>query len=58
MRTLLERKNVDPNTTDENGRTPLSWASQSGNEGVVKILLERAGVDPNMASRGGLTPLS
>ncbi|RPA92263.1 ankyrin, partial [Choiromyces venosus 120613-1] len=55
---LLERKDVNPDTADTKGRTPLSWAADKGYPGVVKILLERKGVNPDTADSGGWTPLA
>jgi len=55
---LLQQGNVNPDSSDENGRTPLSYAAQSGYEGVVKLLLERGGVDPDSLDEDGRTPLS
>jgi len=54
---LLERNGVDPNKPDLVGRTPLSWASSSGHEVIVRMLLERNGVDPNKLDSAGRTPL-
>src|SRR3990167_3387165 len=47
---------VDPNITDEDGRTPLYWASLYGHLEVVKLLLS-VGADPNIADKYGDTPL-
>lgn len=38
------------------GRTPLTWAAASGNEGVVRLLLDR-GSNPNSATKESFTPL-
>ena len=46
MTLLLERNDVDINQWDCFGRTPLSWASESGHEGVVRMLQER-NADPD-----------
>jgi ankyrin repeat protein len=51
MRLLMEKA---PDTRDSNGRTPLSYAAERGNEVVVKLLLN-CDVDPNS---DGWTPLS
>ncbi|KAN0079531.1 hypothetical protein V8E54_004745 [Elaphomyces granulatus] len=34
-------KNADVESTDERGRTPLSWAAEKGHEAVVKLLLDK-----------------
>ena len=56
---LLLEKEVDPDFKDENGRTPLSWAAESGHEVMVKLLLEK-GVKPTrrtkMLGRRSLVP--
>ena len=55
---LLERNNVNPDTTDEDGRTPLSWAAGGGHKKIVRILFERDDVNPHSADKSGRTPLS
>ena len=56
---LFKRKVVDVNTTDEDGRTPLSWASENGYTTAVKLLLDSSNVDLNSRDNHyGLTPLS
>ena len=51
--------NVDMDSKDSDGRTPLSWAAAKGHEAVVKLLLDKEGVDPNSKDvRYGRTPLS
>ena len=42
--------------TTVDGRTPLMWAAERGNEGVIKMLLDRGGADPDRAV-SGWTPL-
>ena len=37
---LLERGDVNPNTADHRGETPLSGAACFGHERIVKMLLE------------------
>jgi len=58
MSVLFGRKYVNLNRQDNWGQTPLSWASQSGNDVVVKLLLERGDVSPNRPDANGQTPLS
>ena len=41
VKLLVERNDVDADSKDENGRTPLSWAGAGGHEAVVKLLAER-----------------
>jgi ankyrin repeat protein len=40
------------------GRTPLSWAAEKGNNGVVGLLLQKDGIDLNSKDNDGRTPLS
>jgi hypothetical protein len=50
---------VDVDSKDPNyGRTPLSWAAESGHEEVVKLLIQTGKVDANSEdSEYGQTPL-
>ena len=50
---LLERGDVNPDLSDNIGPTPLSHASESGHEGVVRILLEREEVNPDSQDHSG-----
>jgi len=54
---LFSSRYVNPDSSSESGRTPLSWAAENGHEGVVKLLLAREDVSPNSISKSGLTPL-
>ena len=58
MKMLLERGDVNPDSQDESGRTPLSHAAGFGNESVVNILLERGDSNPDLSDEDGRTPLS
>ena len=60
MGVLLERDDVNPNQEDTKYRqTPLSWATEKGHEGVVRMLLEREDVNPDQPdTHYGKTPLS
>ena len=56
MKALLEWDDVNPNTPDEGGRTPLSLAGENANEGILRMLLKRSDVYPALADRLGQTP--
>ena len=58
MKILLERNDVDPNTASEDGKTPLSWAVQNGNEEMVKMLLKRNDLNLDTTDNSGRTPAS
>jgi len=47
---------VDPNVVNDDGYTPLLWASWNGHEACVAALIT-AGADPNVADNRGNTPL-
>ena len=46
MKLLLARDDVDPDTPDVCGQTPLHEATHNGHEGVVKLLLGQDGASP------------
>ncbi|KFX88524.1 hypothetical protein V490_07578 [Pseudogymnoascus sp. VKM F-3557] len=54
----LLRKGHNPDSKDDTGRTPLSWAALCGHMGVVGILLATPGVDINSKNIEDNTPLS
>ena len=53
-RTLLEIRD-DPYAPDEDGRTPLSYAAESGHAFIARMLLE-AEADPDAPDEDGRTP--
>jgi ankyrin repeat protein len=61
---LVDREIVNPNTTDELGRSPLFYGAMGKIEdedeptGVVDTLLQRNGIDVNQRDFTGSTPLS
>ncbi|KAM0425053.1 hypothetical protein ACHAPT_009612 [Fusarium lateritium] len=57
VNTLLQRPH-SVNVKDSDGRTPLSYAAQTGNEAVVEMLLAANGVYPDSSDSMGQTPLS
>ncbi|KAF2189350.1 ankyrin, partial [Zopfia rhizophila CBS 207.26] len=54
---LLSRRH-EPDLTDSDGRTPLSYAAEHGYGAVVKLLLDTGKVNADSTSDLGLTPLS
>lgn len=54
LQTLLKEEDV--NRTLDGGRTPLHYASDSGDVDTVKFLLGR-GADVNLKDKHGITPL-
>ncbi|RFN46273.1 ankyrin repeat-containing protein [Fusarium flagelliforme] len=52
-----ESFNPEVNERDEQGRTPLSYAAETGNEGILRLLLEH-GADPALEDKQDQIPLS
>lgn len=40
MALLVKRNDIDVDSIDDNGRTPLSWAAANGHEKIVRLLSE------------------
>jgi len=55
LKLLLERGKVNPESRDNNNRTPLYWAVWSGERGIVKLLLELDEVNPESRAGDGET---
>ena len=55
---LLGRGEINPDKSDNRGRTPLSHAAGNGHSGVVEILLGRGETNPDRPDNDGQTPLS
>ena len=49
---------IQADSRDSNGRSPLSYAAESGQEAVVKLLAERDDVEMNSRDKYGRSPLS
>ncbi|KAH8728467.1 ankyrin repeat-containing domain protein [Phaeosphaeriaceae sp. PMI808] len=58
VKQLPANDRVDPDSEDQFGRTPLSWAVGRGQAPVVKQLLANDRVDPDSKDQSGRTPLS
>ncbi|KAI9774235.1 MAG: hypothetical protein M1839_001737 [Geoglossum umbratile] len=58
MRLLLERGDVEADSKDESGRTPLGWAAAQGHKAVVRLLLQSSNVKADSKDESGRTPLS
>jgi len=58
VKLLLAKADIDPDSMDNYGRTPLSLAAWYGHEEAVKLLLAKADVDSNSKDNYGRTPLS
>jgi len=57
VRSLLENSPQLARIPDENGMTPLHWASISGRRDIAELLIKK-GADINAKDKWGLTPLS
>ena len=54
---LLERDEVNPDKSDNDGQTPLCCAARDGQAEVVKVLLGRDDVDHHKPDGYGQAPL-
>ena len=57
VKLLLAAEGIDVNQADNDGWTPLYWASGNGHVEVVKLLLAAPGIDVNKGANSGRTPL-
>jgi ankyrin repeat protein len=55
---FLARTNVNVDSKDKDGRTPLSFAAEQGNAYTVRLLLARDDVDADLQDEAGRTPFS
>ena len=58
VKQLLARDDVDPNSKDNSGQTPLLLAARKGNKSIVSLLLIRDNVNLNSKNKDGQIPLS
>jgi hypothetical protein len=55
---LLQQEGVDADSKNKDGRTPLSFAAEKGNQSVVEMLLQRKDVNVDSKDNDNRTPLS
>jgi len=58
VKLLVESPDIDPNSPDINGLTPLSYAANWGREDLVEWFLEHSDINPNSLDGSVRTPLS
>jgi ankyrin repeat protein len=58
VKQLLDTGKVEVDSKDKNGRTPLSWAADYGQEATVKQLLDTGKVEVDSRDNNGRSPLS
>ena len=58
VKILVTRDNVEVNTKDDHGRSPLSYAAEHVNQAVVKILVAQDDVEVDTRYEAGCTLLS
>jgi len=58
VRLLLDTDKINLDARDNDGQTPVSWATRNGHEAIVKLLLATERVDVNTEDNHGWTPLS
>ncbi|CAI7628498.1 unnamed protein product [Penicillium palitans] len=57
MKQLLALQEVDPDSRDNEGRTPLSWAAEVSQAQAVELLLSTKKVDVKSRDNGNWTPV-
>ena len=57
MQMLLADGRVDPDSVDNNDRSPLSYAAEDGCAAKVEVLLATKKVNVNLRDKEGRTPL-
>jgi ankyrin repeat protein len=57
VKLLLHTGNVDADSKNNDGQTPLSWAARNGHEAIIKLLLNTGNVNADSKDNDGRTPL-
>jgi hypothetical protein len=55
---LFLEHGIDPEVKDNHGRTPMSWAAETGHGSVIKLLLKTGKVNADSKDKNKRTPLS
>jgi len=58
IKLLLAEPDVDINSEDQKGDTPLSLTALSEHKTVIKLLLAQSDVETDSKNKSGQTPLS
>ena len=58
IRLLTSRKDAHPKKTDNNGKTPLIGAAESGNNAMIEILLQQDDIILDVSDNDGRTAVS
>jgi ankyrin repeat protein len=58
VKLLLDRDDVEADSKDNHGQTPLLWAAEQGQDVVVRRLVDRDDVIADSKDEEGWTPLS
>lgn len=58
VKLLMDHDNVEVNSKDQDGRTPLSCAAEDGNKTVVQTLMNQGKVEVNSKDEDDNTPLA
>ncbi|PIG80349.1 ankyrin repeat-containing protein [Aspergillus arachidicola] len=56
LKTLIDCGKADPNSRDNRGQTPLSYAAECSDSATIRLLLESPLVDVDSKSNAGRTP--
>jgi len=58
MQNLIQDEGIQPDTADNDGRTALSWAAETGNLSVAEFLLCQSNINADKKDNAGRTALT
>jgi len=58
VRLLLDEYNVEADSRDKDGRSPLSYAAECGHDAIVRLLVDKSNVEADSKDNSGRSPLS